>query len=222
MIVYSERIVRFISEIKLHIRFILIKEMGLKVHRSRFLDSSETMSYPIKVVIFNRKKVVGYFDSDFFELGFHERLMHENKETLLSVIRHELAHYMTYISHGDQIESHGPEFRKTCEKYGWGKEVFLSTVSLNDLSEEIAQGEKRIVNKVQKLMALGSSSSQNEAEAAVLKSQELLLKYNLKESEFKEKERFYLKRILKQKKRECENESNCSDFGNFFCAYCLS
>ena len=38
--------------------------------------------------------MLGYFDSNFYELGFHECLMHSGREQLHNVIRHELAHYI--------------------------------------------------------------------------------------------------------------------------------
>lgn len=216
MIVYSERIVHFISQIKKHIRSILSREMGLKVQKSRFLDVSETMSYPIKIVIFNQKGMLGYFHSDFLELGFHERLMYEKTETLINLIRHELAHYMTYISYGDKVQSHGPEFREICQKYGWGKEVSLSSICLDGKGDDEIQEESRVFKKVKKLMALGSSSSQNEAEAAVLKSQELLLKYNLEPKNLEEEERFYLKRILKKKKESAKMRAIAQILETFF------
>ena len=91
MIVYSNKIIQFVSEIKRAVKDILSTEVRLKVARDRFYDRKERNSYPIKIVVYNTKAMLGYFDPDFYELGFHECLMHASKEQLLSVIRHEIA-----------------------------------------------------------------------------------------------------------------------------------
>jgi hypothetical protein len=75
MIVYSRKIIRFLSEIKHTIKNILSKEIGLKVGASRFYDRRQRASYPLKVLIFNKKGMLGYFEADFYELGFHKCLM---------------------------------------------------------------------------------------------------------------------------------------------------
>ena len=51
--------------------------------------------------------MLGYFDPNFYELGFHECLMHSSREQLQDIIRHELAHYMTFIEYGAGIQQHG-------------------------------------------------------------------------------------------------------------------
>ena len=76
----------------------LSKEIGLKVVGDRFYDKRQEYSYPIKAVIFNNKKMLGYFDSHFYEIGFHECLMQVNEELLHDIIRHELGHYITFIN----------------------------------------------------------------------------------------------------------------------------
>jgi predicted SprT family Zn-dependent metalloprotease len=50
--------------------------------------------------------MLGYFDPNFYELGFHECLMHSNRELLQNIIKHELAHYITFINYGDTVEPH--------------------------------------------------------------------------------------------------------------------
>lgn len=120
MLVYSKKIIQFVNEIKSIVKEVLSGEIGVKVHGNRFYDRQMT-SYPIKVVIFNANSMLGYFEADFYELGFHETLMHSSKELLRNVIRHELAHYMTFIHHGATAKPHSEEFRAFCQKMGWGK-----------------------------------------------------------------------------------------------------
>lgn len=203
MHIYSEKIVRFIEEIKLTLKLTLSKEFRLKVSGHRFYDKTAQYSYPLKVVVFNNKKMLGYFDPQFFELGFHECLMHTNKDQLLSVIRHELAHYIAYIEYGTGIQPHGPEFKTLCQKMGWGEEVYRATTCLDEGDQVTQVHENPIFRKVQKLMALSESSNSHEAELALVKSQELLIKHNL-DMKFAykehEEEKIVLKRVLKEKR----------------------
>jgi hypothetical protein len=214
MQVYSKKIIRFIGEIKNAVKAILAREVGLRVFGSRFYDKKQVYSYPIKVVIFNNKSMLGYFAADFHELGFHEMLMHAKKEQLYDVIRHELAHYLAYIQYGPGVQSHGPEFRTVCEMLGWGEEVFRATICLD---EQVEKQESAVLRKVQKLMALASSSNVHEAEQAMIKSRELLLKHNIEFSEpEEEEEKIFLKRVLKQKKENAKMRAIATILDTFF------
>ncbi len=205
MLVYSENIVRFIDEIKTHLKLILINEAGLSVHKNRFYDKKKKVSYPIKIVIYNDQKNLGYFDPSFYELGFHESIMHASKETLLNLIRHELGHYLTFILHGDQVQPHGPEYRTVCKNLGWGKKIFEATASLEINQAHSESNESAIFRKIQKLMALGSSSSKNEAEQAIFKSRELLLKHHIKIPSIENhSEKMFLLRVMKLSKRDAK------------------
>ncbi|MFI5344012.1 MAG: SprT-like domain-containing protein [Chlamydiales bacterium] len=218
MIVYSKKIIQFVNEIQGAIKEILAKEICLKVVGDRFYDQSQRASYPIKVVIFNNKSMLGYFDSDFYELGFHERMMHSPREQLHHLIRHELAHYMAYIIHGAFIQPHGVEFRAFCKLMGWSEEVYRASSCLEN--EQISSGieESSILRKVQKLMALATSSNEHEAELAMIKSQQLLLKHNI-ESKYIDGEgegKVFLKRIIKQKKENAKMRAIAKILETFF------
>jgi hypothetical protein len=205
MIVYSKRISQFIREITYALKTILAYEVGLKVAGERFYNPQRTISYPIRVVIYNHKKMLGYFDPNFYELGFHECLMGASKESLYNVIRHELAHYLTFMEYGGAVDAHGPEFRAFCIARGWNEKVYQATTCLEGGSE-IADGEEEIVRKVKKLMALANSANKNEAELAMLKSQQLLLKHHIdtRSLENEEEDKVFLLRILKQKKENAK------------------
>lgn len=205
MLVYSNKIIKFINEIKNTIKDVLSKEVGLRVHGDRFYDKLNEYSYPINVVVFNNKSTLGYFDSNFYELGFHELLMNSSKEKLCNIIRHELAHYITFINYKFPVQAHGPVFRALCCRLGWGEEVYLATTCVDSESIDELE-ENNVLRKVQKLIALSSSSNQYEAEQAMIKSRQLLLKHNIDSSYTKDEkgnadEKVYLKRILKQKRK---------------------
>lgn len=224
MIVYSKKIIAFVKEIKRAISHILTQEIGVKVSGSRFCDFKQKSSYPIAVVIFNNKNMLGYFDPHFYELGFHEQLMHAKREQLHHVVRHELAHYFTYILHGEKAEAHGVEFKAFCKRMKWEEEVAKAAICLES-QEGMGQIEQSSVfRKVQKLMALSSSGNQYEAELAIIKSQQLLLKHNI-ESKYlgaEEEEKVFLKRIMGQKKENAKMRAIGKILETFFVSIVFS
>lgn len=218
MLVYSKKIILFTNEIKRIIKEVLSKEIRLKVAGERFYDRELRASYPIKVVIFNNKSMLGYFDSNFYELGFNECLMHSSQGQLHDLIRHELAHYITFINYGTAVQPHSTEFRAFCQRMGWGEEVYKATVCLENGQTTSVIDESSVLRKVQKLMALASSSNKNEAEQAMIKSQQLLLKHNI-ESKYidgEAEEKIFLKRIMKQKKENAKMRTIAIILETFF------
>lgn len=214
--IYSKKVFLFISEIRETIHSILSKEVGLKVTRNRFYDKQLRFSYPIQVVIYNNKSKLGYFESSFFELGFNETLMYVSKSQLHDIIRHELAHYLLFIQLGNTIQPHGTEFRTFCLSLGWGQNVFAATCCLENEEKPIeASG---VLRKVQKLMALSQSGNPNEAELAMIKAQELLLKHNMDSSylESLDEDQVLLKRIMQQKKEDGKMRAIARILESFF------
>ncbi|MBS0628338.1 MAG: DUF2786 domain-containing protein [Verrucomicrobia bacterium] len=218
MFICSKKIMRFVREIKWIIKEVLFKEVGLRVVNDRFYDKLGWNSYPISVVIYNHKTMLGYFDAAFYELGFHERLMHVSKKQLYDVIRHEIAHYITFINCEEVKEPHGPEFRGFCAKMGWGEEVYRATLCLEEELVGSCVEELDVLRKIQKLLALTTSSNQHEAEQAMIKSQQLLLKHNIdsKYIEVDEEEKMVFKRILKQKKQDAKMRAIAIILETFF------
>lgn len=218
MIVYSKKILLFLNEIHHAIKEILSREIGLKVGRRRFSDRRGRASYPIHVVIYNNKSMLGYFDPHFYELGFHECLMHSSKEQLHSIIRHELAHYITFIDHGSTIQPHGAEFKAFCQTVGWNDEVYRATFCLEGGQSASDTEDSSVLRKIQKLMALANSSNKNEAELAMIKSQQLLLKHNMQSHYVSsdDDERVFLKRIMQQRKETAKMRSIAKILETFF------
>lgn len=202
MFIYSKKISRFINEIKGIVKEVLSVEVGLRVGEGFFYDRYMLDVYPINIVIYNDKKMLGYFDPDFSELGFHECLLHTNRENLRDLIRHELAHYITHINYGGAVQSHGIEFRAFCQSMGWGEEVYKATTTL-EAGSNVLEEESSVFRKIKKLMALATSSNVHEAELAMIKSQQLLLKHNIEAEsiERSEEEKVFVKRIMKLKRR---------------------
>jgi len=217
MQVYSKNIIQFIREIKETIKFFLAKELFLEVGTNRFFNKDESFSYPIKVVIFNNKPMLGYFNSEFYELGFHETLMRSSKEQLKNIIRHELAHYVTFINHGPSVQAHGSEFKTICKNSGWDSDVYSATTCIDDAVASLSHESSTVLRRVQKLMALSSSQNENESEQAMIKSQQLLVKYHLETIDAQtDEEKVFLKRILRQKRENAKMRSIALILETFF------
>jgi hypothetical protein len=212
MIVYSEKIGELIGKIKFILKNILTQEVKLKVRGDRFYDKTGRYSYPVKIVIFNHGNKLGYFDADFLELGFHESVFFSSNEELSNLIRHEIAHYLTYIEYGGGFFPHGREFRSVCMGLNWGKEVYAAKISLE---ESPSLNKSSISRKIEKLLALSSSSNTHESTSALIKSRELLLKHNMERS-FENKEQIYLKRIIKSKRKSAKMEAIAHILETFF------
>lgn len=214
MFIYSKTMIKFTRQIKDELKKIIAFELKLKVVRERFYDRSGRVSYPIKAVIFNHRAMLGYFDSNFYEIGIHERLIHTSIQQLQNILRHELAHYMIFIQHGASVEPHGHEFKTFCLSLGWGEEVYRAATCLED-AEPVPEEESPILRKVKKLMALSSSSNPNEAEQAMLKSQQMLLKHQI-DVEFIDEEKIILKRVLGRKKQDAKMSAIAAILQTFF------
>jgi hypothetical protein len=117
------------------------------------------------------------------------RALSDEGESLKNLLRHELAHFIQYLTYGNSVQPHGSEFREICRTYGWGEEVWLAKEKLDpDKLLSRNSEENKLITKVSKLLRLASSENSYEAESAALKANELLLKHNLTKAELVDRE----------------------------------
>ncbi len=166
------------------------EEMGIKFNKTRFMWRG--YYYPLHFVLFEDPNKLGYFSPSNFQLGLHKKLMYlAHNEVLSNIIRHELAHLYCSLIYGEKaknLASHGQEFHKVCTDFGWGPEVSKAYGNLefeNQLYSVDSSFEK-VKSKIEKLLALADSDNPHEAEAATLKANQLLLKYNLQNLDYDE------------------------------------
>jgi hypothetical protein len=97
---------------------------------------------------------------------------------VVEVLKHELAHqYVTEVLADPDPTPHGPAFRALCARLGFDARA----VGLPDATTDAAPAEAaaRVLGRIAKLLALASSQNRHEAEAAMARAQELMLKHNL-------------------------------------------
>lgn len=206
MQIYSERLSLFIARLSSHALHILEKEMGMQVGRKRFFY--KRYSYPIHIVCFDDSLKLGYFQPDLLEIGIHHTLLFK-EDLAIDVLRHELAHYITFIE--TRETGHGKAFHEICSRYGFSPEVARATLEGEDNRFKEASDIQR---KVEKLLKLSESSNPHEAEAALLKAEELIKAHSVIPAHT-EDTIFYMARVLETKKFHEKHKTICSLLRHF-------
>jgi len=156
--------------------------MGLEVRRERFLLGNIT--YPLSLVAFEKKNMLGFFDPHNYQIGLHKRLIYQAKSSVIKdILRHEMAHYMDFIENKALLHPHGSKFKAICSRYGWGANISSATCDI-EMENQKREGEleqERILSKVSKLLSLTSSDNVYESKLAWTKANRLLLMHNLQE-----------------------------------------
>ena len=103
-------------------------------------------------------------------------------DIVLEVLKHEMAHQ--YVStFYDNADIHGQYFKLACKKLGVHKAFVAGGKDYNqrllEFKGELPAEAQKMLRKVEKLMALGQSNNEAEAQAASRKANYLLNKYNL-------------------------------------------
>jgi len=205
MLIYNKAVFSFITKAEFFLKEILENEAKIQTLRTRFILNK--YYYPIHVVVFTGKNQIGYFDQNTYQIGLNENLIYQCRDHVLKdIIRHELAHYLTFISH-PQALPHGTEFKETCRKYQWDKAVELTQMDLESYkADKVANLEnEKVINKVKKLLSLAQSSNSNEAQLATVKANKLLLKHNLQTiSSIDNDEDIFVAELFKVKRRNAK------------------
>jgi len=93
---------------------------------------------------------------------------------VVEVLKHEMAHqYVTEVLGEREETAHGPRFRAVCERLG------IDAAAAGMPQAPPSAEEKKIGERIARLLALAESPNVHEAEAAMAAAQRLLLKHNL-------------------------------------------
>lgn len=180
MILHSQTLHAFLRHAESVAKDILERECGLKTNRTRFMVGAT--SWPLNFVCFEGSSRWAYFDPSFYQIALNKRLAGRVKDSVLrDLLRHELAHYLTRIFHGEQVLPHGTEYHQVCARFNWPAEVAHAQGDLfADHENTIGDlASDALVEKVKKLLALATSNNPHEAELATLKANQLILKHHL-------------------------------------------
>ena len=114
---------------------------------------------------------------------------------VMETLRHEMAHqYADEVLGAAGEPPHGPKFRAACQLLrvspracGEGHEVTHDTAR--------SAGRSAVLDKVHKLLSLSSSPNEHEAELALRKARELLLRHNISAAELAGTRTFGVRRL---------------------------
>lgn len=218
--IYNSTFSNFLAILREKMVNILQGELGLKFNRTRFLYKNKYI--PIDIVLFEDNKKLGFFDLHAYKIAINKRLIfHENITDLENILRHEIAHLITFLDNPTS-KPHQSDFHETCKRYKWGRDVWEATTNINLSSESynIQKNLDHIFPKLQKLLNLSSSSNVHESNLALLKANQLLLKFNIEESKFHELRQqvsqTHVRRILNGKKSNAKHMAICEILKTFF------
>lgn len=203
MKIYSQTTITFAKKAEGHLKNIIENETHFNVRRSRF--EFKNFTYPIHVVIFQNDTKLGYFDPHTYQIGLNQNLIYSVKEYVLKdILRHELAHYINFITNGPHVKPHGNEFKKICFENGWEKSISKATMDIELENEKRIGNLKhdKVMTKIKALLKLAQSDNIHEAQLATVKANQLLIKYNIEQlGQNDEEEEFYSEVVFTAKRK---------------------
>lgn len=130
----------------------------------------------------NLKRRLGTWDGARREVAISLDLVFRHSwDSVREVLRHEMAHQLAEEVLGGRLEPpHGPAFQAACRLLGADPRAAAELRPLDEIClADNRRGEDRRLERARKLLALAASPNRHEAEAAMAKAHEMILKYNL-------------------------------------------
>ncbi len=141
---------------------------------------------PVVIRIADMSSNWGQWDSFLRTITLSEKLIREYSwDVVLEVLKHEMAHqYVSECVPDAGFKPHGDVFKDACRRLGVATWAAKAT---GDIPREIptirervlTQDDARLLEKVEKLLSLASSSNEHESLLAMEKVRELYAKHNL-------------------------------------------
>lgn len=117
---------------------------------------------------------------------------------VISVLEHELAHqYVDEILKATGEAAHGPTFQRVCEERG----IDARAAGVPVPSDAPPAPAERALDRIRKLLALAGSPNQHEAEMAMKKAHELMLRHNIEEARAHEERQYEVRHLGDPHKR---------------------
>lgn len=112
-------------------------------------------------------------------------------DTVLYVLKHEMAHQIVTEIFGLPDSHHAESFQKACDLLSLPPEFRRGSGELTEPNAWKNKSKKtetitNVVERIQKLLALASSTNEAEAAVAVTKAHELMRKYNIQENVYRD------------------------------------
>ncbi|MCX6116509.1 MAG: DUF2786 domain-containing protein [Proteobacteria bacterium] len=128
----------------------------------------------------------GEWDSFFKCIKISRKLILEHSwDVVLEILKHEMAHQYVSEKWPDLTEfAHGPRFKEACSRLGvasWASEAAgeIPKVVPNLKNRVVCDEDKRLLSRVEKLLALAQSTNEYEALLAMQRVRELYAKHDI-------------------------------------------
>lgn len=199
----------------------------LKEHRDISWRHGISLTSPT-INISSGEKTLGSWSDQTRVLSISSHLI-ENEvwDVVLEVLKHEMAHQYVCEFYGS-ADSHGKYFKKACSKLGVHPAFIKSGINypqkLQLFKGELPADAQKLLQRVEKLMALGQSSNVAEAQSATKKANYLLNKYNLERtnSQNDDPDIKYLTICHKKKRIQSIQRAILSILGNYYHVNCIT
>lgn len=204
MLIYSETSFSFIQKCERFLKQIIKQETNLEMRKTRFLFDGYL--FPIHIVVFEGQAKLGYFEPSTYQIGLNQSLMYSVKDSVLKdILRHEFAHYYTFISYGE-VEHHGAEFKSVCKRFNWGNDISHASADIETQNNKVEGDLKseKVITKIKNLLKLANSENQHEAELATLKANQLLLKHNIQNLNNDQSCTYYVTNVFHAKRKNAK------------------
>ncbi|MGE5184395.1 MAG: SprT-like domain-containing protein [Acidobacteriota bacterium] len=153
----------------------LVRELARCYERTNWIHFGERLTAPV-IVLADSPQRLGQWARATRTLELQRRLVLDRPwPEVLAVLEHEMAHqYVDEVLQVRDETAHGATFQRVCEERG---------IDARASGAPAARGEAgdKMLERIRKLFALAASSNQHEAEAAMKRAHELMLRHNLEQ-----------------------------------------
>ncbi len=190
-IIFSKITQPFVKKCIALARSILEDEVKIIFRGNRFFYGG--YYYSLHFVAFEGGKKLGYFDASIMEIGIAKSLAFADNKLLEDILKHEIAHLLCFLKHGNLELPHGEEFKNICKKYNWERSIAAFIPE-----KEVEERSKRLTDKIIKLFDLSTSNNVHEAKAALAKARSLMLAHGIDNLE--EDDDLVVMRVIEEKR----------------------
>jgi hypothetical protein len=158
----------------------LVRELAHCYDRSNWLRFRDRLDRPVLAVVDHERRL-GQWSAASRRLELSRQLVLDRPwPEVIAVLEHEMAHqFVDEVLRVADETAHGATFQRVCEERGIDGRAHGAPVVRDEPVDAAAAAAQRTVDRIRKLLALAGSPNQHEAEAAMQRAHELMLRHNL-------------------------------------------
>lgn len=149
----------------------------------------------------------GSFDANRYLISISRKLVKEHSwDLVIEILKHEVAHLIVFQRGEPEEAPHGSAFQAACQRIGvapWARHASIEIDPLGAMADhrKMADEEARLLQRIEKLLSLASSTNEHEASLAMQRAKELCERHHL-ESLLARKKSQYTYVVINHRKRQ--------------------